>query len=86
MSLNREEIINQLKSVIVNNLEIELAEDLNESDRLYEDLNIDSIMSLQLVVYIEEVFNVSVPEEEIDPTVYETVGKLATFIEQLQAA
>ncbi|ETT46375.1 acyl carrier protein [Paenibacillus sp. FSL R7-269] len=41
-------------------------------------------MVLQLVVYIEEVFNVTVPEEEMDPAVFQTVGSLVDFIHALK--
>lgn len=81
---NRNEILRKLRAVIVENLEHQVPEQLNEEDRLYEDLHIDSIMVLQLVVYIEEVFGVSVPEEDVDPAVFQTVGLLVTFIQGLQ--
>lgn len=80
------EIMGQIRSIIVDNLEVEAPEQLQETDRLYEDLGIDSIMVLQLVVYVEEVFGISVPEEDMDPRVFETVGALITFIQELQAA
>lgn len=84
MNSKRSEIIEKIRTVIVENLELEVPEQLQESDRLYEDLNIDSIMVLQLVVYVEEVFEVSVPEEDVDPSVFQTLGALVTFIEDLQ--
>ncbi|QMV44886.1 acyl carrier protein [Cohnella cholangitidis] len=78
--------MNELRNVIVENLELEAPEILRETDKLYDDLNIDSIMMLQLIVYIEEVFQVSIPEEEIDLNVFSTAGSLADFIESLQKA
>ncbi|WP_229263779.1 phosphopantetheine-binding protein [Cohnella cholangitidis] len=84
--MNRNEIMNELRNVIVENLELEAPEILRETDKLYDDLNIDSIMMLQLIVYIEEVFQVSIPEEEIDLNVFSTAGSLADFIESLQKA
>ncbi len=65
-------------------LELSLPDIIKVEDRLYEDLNVDSIMVLQLVVYIEEVFNVTVPEEEMDPAVFLTVGSIVDFIHALQ--
>lgn len=81
---NRQEIMNQLRTVIVENLEIEVPERLLETDRLYEDLKIDSIMVLQLMVYLEEVFGVTVPEDDFDPAIFQTIGSLTTFIGTLQ--
>lgn len=79
-----ERILGQLREVIVENLELQVAEHLNETDRLYEDLNIDSIMVLQLMVYIEEAFDVSIPEEDVDPAVFQTIGSLISFIQVLK--
>ncbi|MDF2937797.1 MAG: acyl carrier protein [Paenibacillaceae bacterium] len=79
----REHIIEEVRALLSENLELEVPEMLKETDRLYEDLQVDSIMSLQLTVYIEEVFKVTVPEEELDQEVFKTVGSLVDFIEAL---
>ncbi|CAM3611875.1 phosphopantetheine-binding protein [Marinicrinis lubricantis] len=83
--MSRIEVLEKLKAMIVENLEHTLPDEVHESDRIYEDLGIDSIMVLQLVVYMEEEFHVEVPEEDVDPAVFETMGSLITFIEELQA-
>lgn len=81
--MNRRQIVDKMTLVIERNLNLRLPDQVSESDRLYEDLNIDSIMVLQLVVYLEEEFGVEVPEEAVDPAVFQTIGSLVTFIEQL---
>jgi acyl carrier protein len=82
--MERNEILGKLRNAIVENLEHQVTEQLNETDRLYEDLNIDSIMVLQLMVYVEEAFDISIPEEDVDPAVFQTMGSLITFIQELQ--
>ncbi|MFB9278156.1 phosphopantetheine-binding protein [Cohnella cellulosilytica] len=84
--MSREQILERLKQVIEENLEHPLPADAGEASRVYEDLNIDSIMVLQLVVYIEEAFEVSVPDENVDPSAFETLGGLVAFIQDLQAS
>lgn len=79
----RNQIIEEIRTLLSENLELEVPEVLQETDRLYEDLQVDSIMSLQLTVYIEEVFGVEVPEEELDQEVFKTVGSLVDFIQAL---
>lgn len=79
----RNQIIEEVRTLLSENLELEVPEVLQETDRLYEDLQVDSIMSLQLTVYIEEVFGVEVPEEELDQEVFKTVGSLVDFIQTL---
>ncbi len=80
----RNEILGQLRKLIADNLELQVPEKLSEQDRLYADLNIDSIMVLQLMVYIEEVFDIAVPEEDVDPSIFQTLGALISFIQELQ--
>ena len=82
--MNRDEILNALRTLMVEQLEVQVPEQLQDGHRLYEDLNIDSIMVLQLIVDVEERFEVTVPEEDVDPEVFKTVGSLVAFIQQLQ--
>jgi acyl carrier protein len=77
------DILDCLRNVIADQLRMEVPTKLNESDRIYEDLNIDSIVVLQLLVYIEEVFEVSIPEEDVDPKVFKTIGALGLFVQSL---
>ncbi|WP_239617709.1 phosphopantetheine-binding protein [Cohnella mopanensis] len=87
MEQQRLEIMNMLRTVMEENLELEgLPPQLQQSDRLYEDLCIDSIMVLQLVVYIEEAFDVVVPEVGVEPETFLTVDSLVGFIMGLRQA
>ncbi|QJC53260.1 acyl carrier protein [Paenibacillus albicereus] len=81
---DRKWILNELRTLITENLELEAPEALDESMRLYDDLQIDSIMVLQLMVYIEEVFQVSLPDEGVDPEHFLTIGSLAELIESFR--
>ncbi|QMV43951.1 phosphopantetheine-binding protein [Cohnella cholangitidis] len=81
--MEQREILELLRNAITERLRIEVPDKLNESDRIYEDLNIDSIVVLQLLVYIEEIFEVSIPEEDVDPKVFKTIGSLGLFIQSL---
>ncbi len=83
--MERKSIVEGLRTMIVEELDVAAPDELNEEDKLYEDLNLDSIMVLQLAVYIEEYFAVVFPEEDVDPAVFATVGNLTDFIISLQA-
>lgn len=87
MEQQKLEIMKELRTIMVQNLELEdVPEELKESDRLIEDLNFDSMLELQLVVYIEESFQVNVPEVGVEPEIFATVGSLVEFIIGLQKA
>ncbi|MEC2535098.1 petrobactin biosynthesis protein AsbD, partial [Bacillus cereus] len=47
-------------------------------------LYIDSVMMLQLIVYIEMDVKLCVPEDEVDPKAFLTVGSLLDFMEELE--
>lgn len=81
--MDKEQTVSQLRQLMSEQLELSLPDVIKTEDRLYEDLNVDSIMVLQLVVCIEEAFHVTVPEEEMDPAVFQTVGSLVDFIHAL---
>ncbi|WP_232697820.1 petrobactin biosynthesis protein AsbD [Brevibacillus daliensis] len=80
----RRERMKQVYEIMTKKLELSHIGALDESMRLQEDLHIDSIMLLQLIVYIEEDLQVVVPANELDSRIFQTVGTLVTFIEQLQ--
>lgn len=82
--MTREQILETLCELMQQNLEVKLPENVTEASRVYQDLFIDSIMVLQLIVYVEEEFGISVPEEDVDPAVFQTIGSLITFIEDLR--
>lgn len=82
----REDIIRRLRSLIEVNLETSVKETLLESDRLSEDLNVDSIMTLQLIVYLEEEFGIFVPEDDVNPDTFKTIGSMADWIESLASS
>ncbi|WP_442602784.1 phosphopantetheine-binding protein [Paenibacillus sp. KN14-4R] len=81
--MKRDNIIEKIKEILINNLEIEVQEDFGMC--IGQTIDIDSIMVLQLVVYIEEEFNVTVPEEEINIDKFRELDALIEFIQGLLA-
>lgn len=82
--MKREERMEQIKEIVTKKLKLTHVVNLDESMRLQEELLIDSIMLLQLIVYIEEDLQLMVPAKELDPRIFLTVRSLLDFIEQLQ--
>lgn len=52
----------------------------NDDDSFLQEGIIDSIGVLELVLFVEETFGVSVPDYEITPDNFDSVNKLANFI------
>ncbi|PEL15928.1 petrobactin biosynthesis protein AsbD [Bacillus wiedmannii] len=82
--MRRETLKNEVLKIMTEKMEIKNVTHLEETMRLNQDLYIDSVMMLQLIVYIEMDVKLSVPEDEVDPKAFLTVGSLLDFMEELQ--
>lgn len=52
----------------------------NDDDSFLQEGIIDSIGVLELVLFVEETFGVTVPDYEITPDNFDSVNKLANFV------
>lgn len=82
--MRREMLKEAVLSIMREKMELKNVTHLEETMRLNQDLYIDSVMMLQLIVYIEMDLKLCVPEDEIDPKAFLTVGSLLDFMEELQ--
>lgn len=81
--MRREALKNAVLKIMIEKMELKNVTHLEETMRLNQDLYIDSVMMLQLIVYIEMDVKLCVPEDEVDPKAF-TVGSLLDFMEELQ--
>ncbi len=72
-------IFEQLKTIIAEQLEI-LEEDITLESDLIQDFDADSLDLVDIVMSIEDVFGVEIPEESIDEIKY--VSDVVAFIEE----
>ncbi|MGG5736052.1 MULTISPECIES: petrobactin biosynthesis protein AsbD [Bacillus] len=82
--MSREMLKEAVLSIMREKMELKNVTHLEETMHLNQDLYIDSVMMLQLIVYIEMDLKLCVPEDEIDPKAFLTVGSLLDFMEDLQ--
>ncbi|WP_144611036.1 petrobactin biosynthesis protein AsbD [Bacillus cereus] len=82
--MRREILKNEVLKIMTEKMELKNVTHLEETMRLNQDLYIDSVMMLQLIVYIEMDVKLFVPEDEVDPKAFLTVGSLLDFMEELQ--
>jgi acyl carrier protein len=54
--------------------------DLNDDDSFLDEGVVDSTGTLELVMFVEETFGVSVGDDEIEPENFDSVNKLAAYI------
>lgn len=81
--MTREQRITKLGVIMETKLQLTQLPRLEDAHRLNEDLRIDSVMMMQLLVWVEVEFGLGIPEDEVDPRVFQTVGSLLDFMERL---
>jgi acyl carrier protein len=81
--MNKESIINKLKHIIAEDLEVNLTvKDIDEkADLLKNGLGIDSLAIVELISLIEQYFIMEFSEEDIKPENFKNLQILATLIE-----
>ena len=76
--MDREEILDKVKSVIVDQLTVE-EDDVTEEASFVDDLGADSLDIVELVMALEEEFGISIPDEEAENI--KSVGDAVSYIE-----
>ena len=80
--MDRSELKQQLKKLLVEGLKLEVApEEIEDSAPIFvEGLGLDSIDALELVVLVEEEFQVAIPDEEVGKQAFASVEALADYV------
>ncbi|MCI0732346.1 MAG: acyl carrier protein [Methylococcaceae bacterium] len=77
----REEIVTKLKGEIAELLCLESSDGIDENTRLVEDLNVDSLGMVDLVMQVEDSFEVSLPTNS-DLSRIKTIGDVVDMLTQ----
>ena len=81
--MNRSELKTQLKQLMVDGLKLEdvQPDQIDDSAPIFvEGLGLDSIDALELVVLVEEKFNVVIPDEEVGKLAFASIEALADYV------
>ena len=82
-SMQREEIKSTLKRLLVDGLRLEdiRPEDIDDAAPIFvEGLGLDSVDALELVVLVEEKFNIQIPDEEVGKKVFASIDALTDYV------
>ena len=83
-----EDLVLELKKLIINTLKLEDISpgDVDDDAPLFGDgLGLDSIDALELVVALEKIYNVFIPDSEVGKKVFRSVNALAEFVKTHRA-
>lgn len=73
----REQVFENVRRILVKQLEIE-PEDIREETRIVEDLGADSLDIIELIMTLEERYNIIITNDEVAKL--PTIGKIVDFI------
>ena len=79
--MKREEIVTKVKEALIDVLGLDEDAKINESDRIIEDLEADSLDYAELVIKLEKTYNVKISDEQLAGK--STVGDIINFIETI---
>ena len=77
-SMDRNEIFEKVKKAVVEQLDVR-EEEITEESTFVQDLGADSLEVVEIVMALEEAFNIEIPDDEVDQI--KTVGDAVQFIE-----
>lgn len=72
-------VFDKVKDIIVDQLDVE-ANDIKMESSITDDLGADSLDVVDLVMSIEEEFDIEIPDEQVENV--KTVGDIVKFIEE----
>lgn len=76
------DIFEKVKDLIAEQLDVEDKESITESSSITDDLGADSLDVVDLVMALEDEFNVEIPEDQVENI--KTVGDIVKYIEDKQ--
>ena len=72
-------IFDKLKEIVADQLDVD-AEKVTMDSNITEDLGADSLDTVDLVMSIEEVFDIEIPDEAVEKI--KTIGDIVNYIEE----
>ncbi len=76
------DIFEKVKELIADRLDVEDKDGISEDSSITDDLGADSLDVVDLVMDIEENFNIEIPEDQVENI--KTVGDIVKYIEDKQ--
>jgi acyl carrier protein len=74
------EIKDQLREIFVKALRLQIAPDQVGNENLVSQLGIDSINSLEILIWVEDAFKISIEDEDLSPRLVDSLESLASYI------
>ena len=73
-------VFDRTKEIIIEQLGLEADVEVVESTSLMEDLEADSLDAVEIIMALEDEFDIEIPDEEAEK--FKNIGDIAKFVEQ----
>jgi acyl carrier protein len=81
--MNRDELKGSLKTLLIEGLRLQdlRPEDIEDAAPIFvEGLGLDSVDALELVVLVEEKYNIQIPDEEVGKRAFASIDTLTDYV------
>lgn len=82
--MDRDELKRSLKRLLINGLRLQdlRPEDIEDAAPIFVDgLGLDSVDALELVVLVEEKFNIQIPDEDVGKRAFASIESLTDYVD-----
>ncbi len=78
--MNRNEVIAKLKEIIISTMELDMTPEELKGDNLVDEIGFNSVDALEILVWVENAFDMRFPDEDLSSELLTTLDNLADYI------
>lgn len=78
--MNKSEVVIKLKEIVINSMHINKTPSDIEGRDMIAELGINSVDALEILIWIENTFQIQIPDEDLNADLLRSVDKLAEYV------
>lgn len=78
--MDKGEISKKLKEIITQSLQLDINPEDIDGEKLISELNINSVDALEILVWVENTFKITIPDEDLNASLLESLGNLTDYL------
>ena len=78
--MNREEVIIKLKEIIIKTMELSVELEQIKGENLVEEIGFNSVGALEILVWVENEFDIRFPDEDLSSELLISLDNLADYV------
>lgn len=78
--MDKGQIREKLKEVISKSLQLDIRPEEINGEKLISELNINSVDALEVLVWVENTFQITIPDEDLNASLLESLDNLSDYL------